>query len=302
VEGFETEVIRGMDFHRCRPWILVIEATLPDTRIPNHQKWEPLLLDREYRFAYFDGLNRYYVSREHRELALALATPPNVFDDFLTIHEARALASCAAAEKRAQEAEARAEAAEHAVREAHASALAAEEAARAANARAQQAEARMHDARKHAQDLEEALQAANQRLHAIHTSTSWKVTAPLRAAGSAIGRGKRGAHRADRAAFSPRALMRHAALALMRRAIPAIRRHPLLHDWASRAYRLFPSLGERLKSHGISSAAPDAAREEPDTPAVRMDVPPAWGGNVTPASHFKAMLEEELQRRRNSGN
>jgi hypothetical protein len=35
-----------------------------------------------YTFAYFDGLNRFYVSDLHVELLGAFASPPNVFDDF----------------------------------------------------------------------------------------------------------------------------------------------------------------------------------------------------------------------------
>ena len=68
VEGFEGEVLRGMDFARWRPWVLVIEATLPNSRETNHESWEHLVTGQRYRFAWFDGLNRYYVAEEHAEL------------------------------------------------------------------------------------------------------------------------------------------------------------------------------------------------------------------------------------------
>ena len=86
VEGFEEAVLRGMDFVRWRPWILVIEATLPNSRATNHDTWEALVTGHDYQFAYFDGLNRYYVAFEHRELLAALDVQPNVFDGFISHH------------------------------------------------------------------------------------------------------------------------------------------------------------------------------------------------------------------------
>ncbi|MDP3670739.1 MAG: FkbM family methyltransferase [Telluria sp.] len=86
VEGFEGEVLRGMDFERWRPWVLVIEATLPNSRVVNFETWEHLVTQHAYQFAYFDGLNRYYVAAEHAQLGAALALQPNVFDDFISHH------------------------------------------------------------------------------------------------------------------------------------------------------------------------------------------------------------------------
>ena len=63
VEGFEKEVLLGMDFKKYRPWIFVIEATEPGTSIPSYDKWEHILLDNEYELAYSYGINRYYVDK-----------------------------------------------------------------------------------------------------------------------------------------------------------------------------------------------------------------------------------------------
>lgn len=82
VEGSELEVIEGMDFSKVRPWVLVIEATVPGTQIPNFESWEQLLFSAEYEFVYADGLNRFYVSRDHPELKESFLFPPNSFDDF----------------------------------------------------------------------------------------------------------------------------------------------------------------------------------------------------------------------------
>jgi FkbM family methyltransferase len=101
VEGFEGEVLRGMDWQRWRPWVLVIEATLPNSRVTNHETWESLVTTRGYRFAWFDGLNRYYVADEHAELLPALQLQPNVFDDFLPGALVQAWAHAEDAEQRA---------------------------------------------------------------------------------------------------------------------------------------------------------------------------------------------------------
>lgn len=90
VEGFEGEVLRGMDLQRWRPWILVIEATIPNSRLTNHERWEALVTSQHYLFAYFDGLNRYYVAEEHAELLPVLALQPNVFDAAVPWQLARA--------------------------------------------------------------------------------------------------------------------------------------------------------------------------------------------------------------------
>jgi len=48
-----------------------------------HSDWENLILAKGYRFAYFDGLNRFYVHEAHSELLEAFNCPPNVFDRFV---------------------------------------------------------------------------------------------------------------------------------------------------------------------------------------------------------------------------
>ena len=82
-EGDEGAVLQGIDLSRLRPWVILVEATEPNSRVSTHAEWESLLLDRGYRFAYDDGLNRFYLADEHAALAEAFATPPNVFDDFV---------------------------------------------------------------------------------------------------------------------------------------------------------------------------------------------------------------------------
>ena len=82
VEGMEADVLAGWGTHPTRPWIVVIEATEPCSQVPNWHQFEPLVLGMGYEFIYFDGLNRFYISDQHRELRSVLVTPPNVFDAF----------------------------------------------------------------------------------------------------------------------------------------------------------------------------------------------------------------------------
>jgi FkbM family methyltransferase len=84
VEGAEREVLAGADFEAYRPWIILIEATRPNTQEPNYLPWEPLMTKAGYRFVWFDGLNRFYVAAERYDcLAPFFQTPPNVFDNFV---------------------------------------------------------------------------------------------------------------------------------------------------------------------------------------------------------------------------
>ncbi|MHB1143153.1 MAG: FkbM family methyltransferase [Sulfuricaulis sp.] len=82
VEGLEEKVLAGNDWTRFRPWIVVVEATLPMSQTECYESWEPILLNANYVLAYADGLNRFYVARERAELLPAFRYPPNVFDQF----------------------------------------------------------------------------------------------------------------------------------------------------------------------------------------------------------------------------
>jgi len=68
VEGFEKQVIESIDLGKYKPVVLCVEATQPMSSNPAYQAWEGLLLKRNYLFAIFDGLNRYYVHKDHSDL------------------------------------------------------------------------------------------------------------------------------------------------------------------------------------------------------------------------------------------
>lgn len=83
VEGAEAEVLAGLDLARHRPWVILVEATAPNSQVSTHEQWEHLILGARYRFVYQDGLNRFYLAEEHAGLVDAFASPPNVFDHFV---------------------------------------------------------------------------------------------------------------------------------------------------------------------------------------------------------------------------
>lgn len=153
VEGFETQVLKGWDSEALRPWVMVVEATIPDSVETDYAVWDDILTAAQYRFVYFDGLNRYYIAREHGELAAAFASPPNVFDD-IKLTENSALCSELVTAHHAK------------IQALTAHAIEAEARAAQAEAQAAQAEA-------------QAAQVAAQ-LNSVLNSRTWRATAPLR--------------------------------------------------------------------------------------------------------------------------
>lgn len=285
VEGFEGEVIRGMDFRRWRPWVLVIEATLPNSRTTNHGAWEHMVTSQGYRYAWFDGLNRYYVAEEHAELLVRLDIQPNVFDDYIPHHldnawqqidalrdqagkgwERAAQMERQAIELGEQHAAAarRAEELAQAVRrlEEHGAQLreqlgASELQAQQAELQAQTLTAQLHESAAWGKDLET-------RLVATLNSTSWRITAPLRFIArkgehspAAIARRKaRGAARRSLRWLTTRESLRRAVL-------PLVMRSPKLQ--ALVAQTLAAAKQATAPEGTAASAVPAALRELPQS-------------------------------------
>ena len=88
VEGYEEQALRGLDLTRRRPWIVVVEATRPLSQTPSFETWDPILVDARYDLVYRDGLNRFYLAREHAALRDRFDAPPNVFDAYVTARQA----------------------------------------------------------------------------------------------------------------------------------------------------------------------------------------------------------------------
>lgn len=75
VEGSETEVLKGIDLTKIRPWIILVESTEPLSYVETWSEWEPMLLSADYSFVKTDGLNRFYISSEHEDLRNTLLKP-----------------------------------------------------------------------------------------------------------------------------------------------------------------------------------------------------------------------------------
>ena len=89
VEGAELDVLKGGDWKRFRPKIVVLEAFAPVTLAPAWEACEALLTANRYRYAFFDSLNRYYVAEEHPEIAKQLAAEPPSFDGVIKFRDYR---------------------------------------------------------------------------------------------------------------------------------------------------------------------------------------------------------------------
>jgi hypothetical protein len=80
VEGFEREVLEGSSIEKYRPWVLVIEATRPNSTVDVSGEWEKLVLESGYVKTLFDGLNKFYVRQDMPDLQKLMSIPANVFD------------------------------------------------------------------------------------------------------------------------------------------------------------------------------------------------------------------------------
>lgn len=145
VEGAEKDVLESFSFNSVRPWIIVIEATKPTTQIDVSHEWESILFENKYGFVYFDGLNKFYVADEHKEIGDKLRTPPNVFDDYLLSSQHEAII------ERDIEVE-----------------------------KNKLAESCLNEAEARAEIAESKLNSIQNQVSEIHNSFSWKLTAPLR--------------------------------------------------------------------------------------------------------------------------
>lgn len=94
VEGMELEVLEGMSLVHHRPWIVIVEVTKPNSPELAEQAGAitVYLAGKNYEKVYFDGLNYFFLSEEHRDLREAFSSPPNCFDNFVPYRELQLLA------------------------------------------------------------------------------------------------------------------------------------------------------------------------------------------------------------------
>lgn len=83
IEGMESAVVNHTNWYDFQPWIVVVESTKPMSMTPDFEAWEPALIAAGYEFVYSDGINRFYVAPTCTHLNKHFAHPPNYFDDFI---------------------------------------------------------------------------------------------------------------------------------------------------------------------------------------------------------------------------
>lgn len=154
VEGLECTVLSHWKFSKQRPWVLIIESTKPLTQEESYQDWEHLVVDKGYVFAYFDGLNRFYIHKSKLDLLEKFKTPPNIFDGF-ALSGTASQPFCTVINKRLDT---------------------------AANLQVvvEQLEARLMEAEMRAVEGEASAAEASVRLQELLSSLSWRITRPLR--------------------------------------------------------------------------------------------------------------------------
>ncbi|MCZ2823785.1 MULTISPECIES: hypothetical protein [unclassified Modestobacter] len=83
--GATSELLRGVDLQRLRPWVLVVELAQPEAAAERPEDWEDDLRAAGYTACLFDGISRFYVAADRAaELGDALGHPACARDGFIS--------------------------------------------------------------------------------------------------------------------------------------------------------------------------------------------------------------------------
>lgn len=83
VEGAEYDVIKGINLKIFRPWIIVSES-ISGFGIQNDESdLINYITSNNYKKAWFDGLNSYFIASERSDLFDIINVQPNIFDNFV---------------------------------------------------------------------------------------------------------------------------------------------------------------------------------------------------------------------------
>lgn len=209
VEGLEKSVLEGMDFFKYRPWVVVVEATIPNSTVEAYTEWESILTESNFLNVYNDGLNQFYIPNERINLKPAFRYPPNVFDDYIKYTQLQSEAKLQQAEVKAEQAEVKAEQAE---------------------VKAEQAEV--------------ASREYLMQLEAVYASTSWFVTKPFRVVKRIID-GDFSILR--RAAVSMKLKIKKKLGNMIVSVISYVKKKPTLKNRLKQLSAMFPSLDRKLR-------------------------------------------------------
>jgi FkbM family methyltransferase len=193
-EGSERQVLESIDLTVWRPWVLVIEATEPNTSESTRHLWEHLVTAAGYQFCLFDGLSCFYVLAERaQQLGPALGYSACILDNYTTtalrecgdrVAAAEALTDHWAAESRELREQVIRWRAEAITRWA----AAMDQATAQGDAELAAGRAEMHALHHERRLYAENAELLQRRIAELEASTSWRVTEPLRKASGLVGR------------------------------------------------------------------------------------------------------------------
>lgn len=81
VEGAEKKVVEGADFDRWRPLIILVESITSSVTKMFNTEFESILLNNNYKYCFFDGINRFYVAGEAEYLLTHFKAPISSLDN-----------------------------------------------------------------------------------------------------------------------------------------------------------------------------------------------------------------------------
>lgn len=79
-KGAADAIIAAADWTRHRPEVVVVESSEPDTNVRMKAAWQEVLEKNHYLFAFFDGINDFWVRKESAHLLEEFLIPVNVLD------------------------------------------------------------------------------------------------------------------------------------------------------------------------------------------------------------------------------
>jgi FkbM family methyltransferase len=173
VEGGELSVLQGINLEVIRPWVIVVEATRPNSTEEDFATWEPILLGARYHFVYFDGLNRFYLAEEEMRLEHHFRTPPNFFDGFILYREGQAQECLERTVEQAHRAELLIKELEIRVNHEVARVAELDRSRKQINQQHLESEIRLRD-------TQQNLEHHQKELAVIYGSLSWRITIPVR--------------------------------------------------------------------------------------------------------------------------
>lgn len=172
-ENSEVEILNSWKSENVKPTIVVLEVLDPLHKSQIDNEVTELMKSKGYIEVYFDGLNKFFLSKNHGEMKIHFDLPPNIFDSFsiskfttsgLAINEEKTFSNTLASE--IAQTNKKLEAAQHALFNAVAELV--------------EVKAELEGTRTQNSTFFEAVSARENEIEQIRNSASWRVTKPLR--------------------------------------------------------------------------------------------------------------------------